>query len=140
MLCLSVPMPLVAATSEAVTYTGQFLAFAPNAGGQTAYALRRATQQREWSLFANTYLTSADVPLSGITYAIRHSLCQQYCVAQAYVQTGIGLSTAGPVAEILWGTTLLWTVRIDFATQIFVAPRRLIFWSYPLWVGLSLSL
>lgn len=123
-----------------VTYSAQFAAFAPNAGGQTAFSARRATDNHEWSLFANNYLTTGAVPLTGITYDLRFPICDQHCFWQFYVQTGVGISTAGPMVELLWGTILLWTMRLDFTTQMYVIPNRMIIWSYPLWVGISIPL
>ena len=113
------------------------MAMAPNAGGQEAYALRRANNEREWSLFMNQYLLAGGYPLSGISYAKRFPICELHCPIQAYVQAGGGLSTAGPLIELLWGTNIFWLARIDIATQIYFSTKRVIFWSYPLWVGFS---
>lgn len=121
-----------------VSYSLQLKALAANAGGQDAYALRRVTEDIEWSLFQNTYLRAGSLPLMGSIYSWRHSFCDQSCLIQVYCQGGIGLSTAGPVLEMLWGTNLFWLVRVDVATQIYFSTTRVIFWSYPLWVGFSI--
>lgn len=118
----------------------QTSAMAPNAGGQNAFALRRGSNDEEWSVFSNQYLRTGDYPLSGLVYAKRFPICGTHCFWQFYVQTGIGISSAGPLFEVTWGTNLLWLARIDFATQAFVTTDRLIFWSYPLWLGISLPL
>jgi hypothetical protein len=54
-----------AADSKMVTYSLQVLALAPNAGGQNAYALRRATDSSEYALFYNNYLGAGNFPLIG---------------------------------------------------------------------------
>ncbi len=126
------------AKTKMVTYSLQAIAYAPNAGGQEAYALRRATDDNEWTLFVNRALYAGDYPLTGATYAWRFPVCDQSCFWQFYVQAGAGLSTAGPILEVLWGTTLLWTMRVDVATQMFFQTNRMITWSYPLWVGISM--
>ncbi len=124
--------------NKMATYSLQVAAFAPNAGGQEAYALRRATDKVEWSVFVNRYLYAGDYPLMGATYDWRFPICDQSCFWQFYIQAGVGLSTTGPVLEVLWGTTLLWVARVDIATQMFFQSNRLISWSYPLWIGVSI--
>ena len=130
----------VAAETKHTTYSLQALAFAPNAGGQQAYALRRATDKSEWALFANTYLQTGGGPLLGGGYDLRMPVCDQSCFWQFYAQIGGGLSTVGPYVEVLWGTNLFWIMRLDIATHFYVTASRAIFWSYPLWAGLSLPL
>ena len=122
------------------TYSLQALAFAPNAGGQQAYALRRATDKSEWTLFANYYLQTAGGPLMGGGYDLRMPVCDQRCFWQFYAQIGGGVSTIGPYVEVLWGTNLFWILRLDIATHFYITAARAIFWSYPLWAGLSLPL
>jgi hypothetical protein len=123
-----------------VTYSAQFLAYAPNAGGQQAYSLRRADDKGEWSVFANTYLMTGAFPLSGMTYNWRFPICNQSCFWQFFVEAGAGVSTAGPMVEVVWGSILLWSLRVDLSTQAFLIPQRVILWSYPFWMGVSLPL
>lgn len=128
------------AASRDVSYSLQVHALAPNAGGQRAYALRRATNESEWGLFANEYLRAGDYPLMGGLYSFRYPICDQSCVIQFYAQTGVGVSNVGPFIELLWGTNLFWTVRLDVASQILITRDHVVVWSYPLWIGLSVSL
>ncbi len=128
------------AKDKRVTYSLQAMALAPNAGGQMAFALRRGTNENELSAFANTYLYAGDYPLLGAIYAWRFPIVNDEWFWQFYVQLGAGISTAGPVAEILWGTIMLWTVRVDIATHVLFIPNRVILWSYPVWVGISIPL
>ena len=131
---------LLLGKTNITTYSLQLHALAPNAGGQEAYALRRATNSWELELFVNTYLRTGEYPLAGIIYNKRFAICDDSCFWQFYVQAGAGLSTAGPIIEFLWGTNFLWIIRLDIATQVLANPNRLIFWSYPLWIGFSLPL
>lgn len=133
------PSALQAATQD-VTYSFQFQSFAPNAGGQRAYALRRATDAREIGLFLNEDLLSAGNPIFGALYDWRFPICDQSCWVQLYFQAGIGLSTAGPIAELTWGSNFLWTARIDITTHAFFTTNRVVLWSLPIWVGLSFKI
>lgn len=142
LLCLSPSLmgflPFVDSSGGKKTaYAFQWLAFAPNAGGQAAYAARIGNDAYEWSLFSNSYLQTGPLPLSGILLSKRYTLCGQECFWQVYAQIGAGLSTAGPAVEFLWGTIPLWVFRIDFATHMYITQKRAITWSYPLWVGLT---
>ena len=128
------------ATSVPVTYSAAWQAWAPNAGGQRAYALRRATPHSEISIFMNEYLLAGNNPLYGATYDWRLPICDRNCFWQFYVQMGAGISSGGVLGEILWSSTFLWVARLDIATQIFLSQQRLVTWSYPLWLGLSLPL
>jgi len=129
-----------AGSDDRVTYSLMLQSLAPNAGGQQAYALRRGTDKIEMSLFANRSLYAGNFPLMGATYDWRFAICGRSCFWQFYAQAGVGLSTAGPMVEILWSSILLWTVRIDMATHLIVIPNRVITWSYPLWVGFAIPL
>ncbi len=131
--------PVVAAPRD-VTYSAQYLAFAPNAGGQRVFALRQATDQREIGVFMNEDLLSGNMPIMGALYDWRFPICDQRCWLQSYIQGGLGLSTAGPLMELTWGVNLLWTVRLDVTTHAFITTNRLVLWSVPLWVGLSVKL
>jgi len=122
------------------TYTLQLQATAANAGGQKAYALRRGNDFGELGVFYNEYLTAKDMSLFGATYGWRFPICGQSCFWQAFAQVGGGISNGGPLFEVIWSTIPFWVVRLDFATQIFVGKTRLITWSYPLWLGVSLPL
>lgn len=127
------------AADNVSTYSLQAVAFTPNAGGQKAYSLRRLRGNQEWSLFANTYLMAGGQPLVGVSWDYRFSTCER-CVWQFYTQVGVGLSTGGPLVEVIWGTIFLWTARLDFATQMFATYKRAVVWSYPLWAGVSFSI
>lgn len=126
--------------AKKASYSLQFHALAPNAGGQRAFALRRATDEREWSVFANEYLRAGDNPLIGGLYSFRYPICGQECLVQVYAQTGVGVTSVGPAVEFLWGMNLFWTVRLDVASQFYFTMNRVVLWSYPLWIGLSVSL
>jgi hypothetical protein len=128
------------ARSERTTWSVMGMALAPNAGGQAAYSLRRATDQNEMGVFANTYLQAGNYPLLGAVYDWRFPLCGQECFWQFFAQAGVGLSTGGPLVELTWGTIPFWILRVDVTTHIIAVPYRAVTWSYPLWVGLSLPL
>ena len=129
------------------------MALAPNAGGQKAYSLKLHRDGHEIHGFANTYLTTGSTPLAGGGYDYRISACDERCFWQFYIQTGGGLSTAGPFFQLSWGMQIpfipLWLptptprfvprLRVEFTTQCFATSSRLITWSYPLWTGLAVS-
>lgn len=115
----------------------QVFALAPNAGGQEAYSLRRLNDDREWNFFLNTSINTSGIPLMGVSYAARLSLCGSTCIWDFYLEAGAGLSSGGPMIEFLWGTTWFWLLRIDFSTQIFISTERAIIWNYPFWAGIS---
>jgi hypothetical protein len=131
--------------------TAQTLALAPNAGGQQAYALRLGTDRWEAGAFSNLYLSAGSLPLSGAVYDLRLPICDHTCFWQFFVQAGGGLSNAGPLAELTWGTMIpllpIWlpvprfnyvpALRLDITTHMIVIRQRIVTWSYPLWVGLS---
>lgn len=123
---------------KTVTYSLGYQALTGNAGGQKAYYLRRTTEKSEWAVFANTYLQSDDRPLIGALYDLRFPLLNENRFWQFYVQTGIGITTAGPAIELVWGTNAFWIFRVDIATHIYLSHRRPIIWSYPIWLGISL--
>jgi hypothetical protein len=133
-----IPTDLIA--EEGVTYSLQVAALAPNAGGQQAYALRRSTDEDEWFLFSNNYLETGKFPLTGAGYNWRFPICDQDCFWQFYVEVGGGISTAGPMAEVIWGMNFLWVTRLDIGTHFYLTQNRLITWSYPLWAGISVPL
>lgn len=126
--------------SKLVSYTLQWQAYAPNAGGQKSYGLRRSTESSEWSLFMNEYLLANDRPLIGGVYSWRFPICGSACPLQIYGQGGLGLSSGGVLGEIGWSFTALWVARVDVLTQIYASQTRLIGWSYPLWFGISIPL
>lgn len=128
------------AKSERTTWSALGLALAPNAGGQAAYSVRRATDDNEIGVFANTYLMAGNYPLLGAVYDWRFPICGQECFWQFFAQAGVGLSTAGPLVELTWSTIPFWILRVDITTHIIAVPWRAVTWSYPLWVGLSLPL
>ena len=149
MICVSFGNDTSFAAEKKITYSLQAMALAPNAGGQMVYALRRGTNDREMSVFANTYLYAGDYPLTGAIYSWRFPIVNDDWFWQLYVELGAGISTAGPMAEILWGTIMLWTVRIDIATHVMFVPSNsdrsgrpasMVLWSCPIWVGLAIPL
>ena len=133
------------------TATFQVGAFAPNAGGQDAYGLRVHRDNREYTLFSNSYLMAGAYPLTGAIYSWRFPICDETCWWQFFAQIGAGVSTAGPLAEIVWGSQIplapLWlprsapkylpSLRFDVTTHMIAVPYRLVLWSYPLWLGIS---
>lgn len=119
------------------TISLQYISFAPNAGGQFAYAIRWAhNDSREYSLFSNQFLNTGKYPLSGAIYSIRFPLCPR-CVVSTSGEIGAGLTNAGPMIELDWNLTVLWVARIDFATHLYFPTVRAIAWSYPLWLGIT---
>ncbi len=102
--------------------------------------MRYGSDKSEFSIFANNHLVANGGPLSGATYSWRFPICDSSCFVPTYFQAGVGLSNAGPMAELAWSATPLWFARIDFTTQIFLGSSRAAIWSYPLWIGLSLPL
>lgn len=124
---------------DGAVYSLQGMALAPNAGGQQAIALRRATAKSEWTVFANEYLRAGNQPLVGALYGLRFPVMGRSRGLQMIFETGVGVSSVGPMVELLWGTTLLWSVRLDVATHLYLAKERAILWSYPLWIGVSVG-
>ena len=127
---------------EASSVSVQGMALAPNAGGQESYSIKyfHEAHNIEYSVFSTTYLvTEGNVPLSGVTGAYRLPICDESCFAQAFLLTGGGVSQIGPYAELTWGTILGWVTRIDITSQLYYSfsEQRIITWSYPLWVGIS---
>lgn len=130
----------------------QYMAFAPNAGGQLSLGLRATHGNREFGVFQNHYLTAGDRPLLGGLYAWRFPVCDEACMVHIHLQTGLGMTTAGPMAEFLWGMEIpvlplalnggtipyIPMLRLDLASQWLATRSRLIMWSYPFWLGLTL--
>jgi hypothetical protein len=132
--------------------SAQYAAFAPNAGGQVTYGLRASWNNREIGLFQNHYLTAGGQPLLGGVYSFRFPVCDDSCMVHTHVQAGIGGSSAGPLAEFLWGAEIpllplalnggtipyVPMLRMDFASHWLATRSRIIMWSYPFWVGVTL--
>lgn len=115
--------------------------FAPNAGGQDAYSLRAGRDDFELGVFANTYLQVGGHPLSGVSYDFRFDICGKKCwFFRVYSAVGIGISSIGPFAEVVATFVPLSVVRVDISTHFIPARDRVILWSYPLWVGLTIPL
>lgn len=132
--------PVANAKTSLKTYSFLWKAHAANAGGQDIYSIRRADDDHEISLFRNEYLISSGRPLMGATYSLRLPVCDSSCFVQGYTQLGAGLSTAGPLLDITWSVIGLWVARVDFTTQLFLTKTRIMTWSVPLWIGVSLPL
>ena len=94
------------ATDTKYTVTGQYMALAPNAGGQQAYALRLGTNDWEGGAFSNQYILAGDKPFTGVFYDFRFPICDDSCWWQFFAQTGGGFSNGGPFAQITWGTII----------------------------------
>lgn len=140
-LLLLEPATARAVVKEKSTYYSlQALAFTANAGGQTAYALRRRANEFEWSLFANQYLQAGSVPLLGITWDRRFDLASPAWPLKPYLQAGIGACTGGPLLEFMWGFTIGYVVRIDIVTHLIASPMRVVSWNYPLWTGITIPI
>ena len=121
------------------TISAQGIAFTADAGGQSAYSLRFSDSNIwEYSLFLNEYIVVGAFPLVGAVASKRWSLCGSYCPLNLYAQLGVGLSNIGPMVELIWGSTWLWIARIDVASHMYVSRERVITWSLPLWLGLSI--
>ncbi len=131
----------------------RFKSFTSNAGGQNAYAASYSTQKNEYTVFLNQNLQTGNVPLTGAVYDWRFLSCKTNCMWNFYGNIGGGISTAGPLAEVLVGVMIpvvpVWFsggplkyipyVRLDFGSQFYASRYRVITWSYPLWIGLALS-
>jgi hypothetical protein len=131
--------------------SAQYAAFAPNAGGQTAYSLRYATGDQEFGVFSNQYLMAGDYPLTGATYEKVMPLCKKDCFWELNLQAGAGISNGGPLIHLTWSSVVpllpLWlprraprfvpALRLDLTTQMILIQTRAITWSYPLWAGIS---
>lgn len=142
---------LAFAVDDRYTATTQIGAFAPNAGGQTAYSLRLAQHNWEAGVFSNQYVIAGDYPLTGGSLDWRFPICDTECFWQFFVQVGGGLTNGGPLAEVTWGMIIpalpIWLptsapkyipqLRIDITTQLIFIRYRAVTWSYPLWIGLS---
>jgi len=115
-------------------------AFTANAGGQTAYAVKRFNTDHEWTFFANTYLLAGGIPLLGGVYSLRHTFISAKYPFQSFTQFGLGASTGGVVAEGTIGMTLLYLLRIDLTSHMIINQNRAISWSYPFWTGVSVPL
>lgn len=129
------------------------LSLAPNAGGQEAYRLEGYQKPHAWHAFYNRALMVYDLPLMGVGYNYRMSVCDESCFWRFFTQAGGGISNAGPYGEISWGTIIpmlpLWlptsapryipSLRIDITSQFYIAKTRIITWSYPIWAGVSLA-
>ncbi len=117
----------------------QYIALTGNAGGQNAYSLSLAQEnKREYNLFMNQNLSTGNYPLCGATYNLRRNLLPVEAVLTAFIQVGVGLATAGPILALTWNLTALQIVRIDVTTHLYFSQLRPIVWNYPLWLGLTL--
>lgn len=145
-------MHATAAFSE-YTISSQYAALAPNAGGQIAYSARLAKDDAwEASVFNNQYLLAGERSYIGGVYSWRFPVCLKNCWWKFFAQTGAGISNAGPIGEITWGTELpllpLWlpraaprfvpALRLDVTSQFILIQYRAITWSYPIWAGISI--
>lgn len=127
--------------AEERNLTLQALALAPNAGGQTVWALRYssalASGGTEYTLFGNEYLITGNYPLMGGVYSWRFPIIGRKWPIQSFAQLGLGASSAGPMTELLWSISPFWVIRIDFATHFYARLDRAIVWNYPSWIGLT---
>jgi hypothetical protein len=135
------------------TVTGQFLSLAPNAGGQTAYRLEVHNNDHAFYGFNNRALLVGNTTLFGAGYDHRLPVCDESCFWQFFVQLGGGLTNGGGFAQVAWGTMIplipIWLpvdaprfipmLRVDITTQFYATTKRVVTWSYPLWVGISLA-
>jgi hypothetical protein len=130
----------VPAYGKLYRYSTQSLAFAPNAGGQSAFSLRRSSESSEWSLFVNQYLISGPLPLIGVSYNSRHPMTRRSWPLQFALLLGGGLASSGPFLEVGWEFLALYALRVDIRTQATFYRTRILTWSYPIWFGVSLPL
>lgn len=142
-----------AKSSDIYTLTVQGLALAPNAGGQQAYRIEGFHNRHAVYGFNNRSLLVGKMTLFGAGYAYRLPICDESCFWQFFVQLGGGASNAGAYGDVTWGAQIplvpLWlpvpqpkyipALRIDISSHLFATRSRILTWSYPLWVGLSLS-
>ena len=121
------------------TFSLQYKSWTSNAGGQEVYSLRWEIDDKyEWALFSNQFLITGNYPLTGLLWDLKYTICGRSCFLGLSAQTGIGLSTAGPVVEILWSVRPFWLIRIDMATHLYFSQIQPIIWSYPFWLGVSI--
>jgi hypothetical protein len=121
-------------------YSLQGLAYTANAGGQTSVAVRRRAADYEWSLFGNDYLRAGGIPLIGLSWDRRFEMLGPGWPLRPYFQVGPGISTGGPFAELMWGCTIAYVLRIDIATHLIATSKRIVSWNYPFWVGMTVPL
>jgi hypothetical protein len=127
-----------ASSLEGISFLNK--AFAPNVNGQDAYSLKLTYSTQEFGVFANSDLQAGSSSLVGASWLRRFSLCTAACSFSHAILLGGGISSAGPLFEISWSFQLLWLLRVDFTTHYFVSTTRLVNWSYPLWLGLTIPL
>lgn len=146
-------LAVAAQKSDLYTISAQGLALAPNAGGQDAYRLEGYHRRHAVYGFNNRSLLVGSTSLFGAGYAYRLPICDESCFWQFFVQVGGGVTNAGAFADVTWGSQIpllpIWlptsaprfipSLRIDITSQFFATRSRVIIWSYPIWVGLSLS-
>lgn len=113
---------------------------APNVGGQSAFSL--LTRAPDWELegFYNSYLSVGGLGLGGVIMSVRERACltQSCALVETSVSLGGGLATSGPIVQLRWSLVFLSTIRLDVATQAFFSRTRMVLWSYPVWVGVSM--
>ncbi len=151
-LALSWRATPVMAAEKQLKVSLQYAAFAPNAGGQITYGFRGLRNNREIAIFQNQYLTAGSEPLLGALYAWRFPICDTSCMIHVHAQAGVGATSAGPLVEFLWGTEIpvlplglnggtipyVPMLRLDIASHWIATRSRLITWSYPFWIGVTL--
>jgi len=137
-----------------IQVASQFLALAPNAGGQDVYGLKISKEKWEFSLFSNQSIYAGGYPYSGIVLHRRFFFCDASCFWQFFSSIGAGGSNGGPIGEVSWGAVFplvpLWlplkapsyvpAIRIDITTQLVFIRWRAVTWSYPFWVGFSVPM
>lgn len=152
MLTVSFAATRAMAVDKPLKVSVQYAAFAPNAGGQITYGFRGHRNNREIAIFQNQYLTAGSEPLLGALYAWRFPICDESCMIHIHAQAGVGVTSAGPLVEFLWGTEIpvlplalnggtipyVPMLRFDIASHWIATRSRLITWSYPFWIGVTL--
>lgn len=129
------------------------LALAPNAGGQEAYRIEAHQNHHAFYGFNNRDLMIGKNTMYGLGYGYRLPICGDDCFWRLFTQVGGGLTNGGGFAEITWGIVIplipIWlpisapryipSIRLDVSTHFFATTSRVLTWSYPLWLGLSVS-
>ena len=75
----------------------------------------------------------------GAGYSYRYETCSTWCFIAPVAQVGFGVSTMGPFVELNAIFYFFWRFRVDVATHFYFLKNRVMTWSYPFWLGVSLK-
>ena len=139
LICIFFLSYIACAKDNTYSITIQKDAWASNAGGQKAYGLRLAVNDKnEYFIFTNEALLVEEYPLIGAGYAQRYALFSRVWPLRFFAQFGLGLSSAGPLLELTFSLVNLWVFRVDISSHVYFSLPRTIIWNYPLWLGITI--